>query len=193
MRWLRFEYNGKTVYGVASGDTIEVTDATWCDILAGKTGTVTDSVDRGSVDLLCPMDRPGKIVAIGLNYLDHCRETNTPASRPTRHLHQIHHQHRRPRRRYRLESPAHRRGRLRSRAGRHHRQDRPPCQPRRRPRLRRRLHLLQRRQRPRPSAWRPPMDPRQEPRHLLPHWACLHHRRRGARSSGSRYPLPPQR
>jgi len=78
MRWLRFEHNGKTVYGVASGDTIEVTDATWCDILAGKTGAVTDSVDRGSVDLLCPMDRPGKIVAIGLNYLDHCRETNTP-------------------------------------------------------------------------------------------------------------------
>jgi 2-keto-4-pentenoate hydratase/2-oxohepta-3-ene-1,7-dioic acid hydratase in catechol pathway len=78
MRWLRFEHNGKTVYGVASGDTIEVTDATWCDILAGKTGTVTDSVDRGSVDLLSPMDRPGKIVAIGLNYLDHCRETNTP-------------------------------------------------------------------------------------------------------------------
>ena len=78
MRWLRFEHNGNTVYGVASGDTIEVTDAAWCDILAGKTGTVTDSVDRSSVKLLCPMDRPDKIVAIGLNYLDHCRETNTP-------------------------------------------------------------------------------------------------------------------
>lgn len=83
MRWVRFEYKGNEVYGVASGDTIEVTDATWCDILAGQTGTVTDAVARDSVTLLCPVQRPGKIVAIGLNYLDHCRETNTqPPERP---------------------------------------------------------------------------------------------------------------
>lgn len=78
MRWLRFEHNGKDVYGVAGGDNIEVTDASWADILAGETGTVTDSVPRSSVQLQCPVERPGKIVAIGLNYLDHCRETNTP-------------------------------------------------------------------------------------------------------------------
>lgn len=83
MRWVRFEHKGNKVYGVASGDTIEVTDATWCDILAGQTGTVTDAVARDSVTLLCPVQRPGKIVAIGLNYLDHCRETNTqPPDRP---------------------------------------------------------------------------------------------------------------
>jgi len=28
--------------------------------------------------LLDPIGRPGKIICVGLNYLDHCRETNTP-------------------------------------------------------------------------------------------------------------------
>ncbi|RME56575.1 MAG: DUF2437 domain-containing protein [Caldilineae bacterium] len=78
MRWVKFEQNGQAVYGVAAGDDIQVTDNTWDEILAGAAPRVTGTVDRGAVRLLNPVGRPGKIVAIGLNYLDHCRETNTP-------------------------------------------------------------------------------------------------------------------
>lgn len=39
--------------------------------------------DVSEVELLAPIPRPPKIVAIGLNYMDHCRETGTqPPSRP---------------------------------------------------------------------------------------------------------------
>jgi 2-keto-4-pentenoate hydratase/2-oxohepta-3-ene-1,7-dioic acid hydratase in catechol pathway len=83
MRWLKFEQAGKTVFGIANGDNIDVTDASWADILAGKSGNVTGSVARSSVKLLNPVGRPGKIVAIGLNYMDHIRETkSTPPPRP---------------------------------------------------------------------------------------------------------------
>lgn len=83
MRWLKFEQAGKNVFGIANGDSIDVTDASWADVLAGKSGNVTGSVARSSVTLLNPVGRPGKIVAIGLNYMDHIRETNsTPPPRP---------------------------------------------------------------------------------------------------------------
>jgi len=83
MRWLKFEQAGKRVFGIARGNSIDVTDAAWSDVLAGKTGNVTGAVDRGRVQLLNPVGRPGKIVAIGLNYMDHCRETHTqPPTRP---------------------------------------------------------------------------------------------------------------
>jgi 2-keto-4-pentenoate hydratase/2-oxohepta-3-ene-1,7-dioic acid hydratase in catechol pathway len=43
----------------------------------------TAYVLRTDVQLLAPIPRPGKIVAIGLNYMDHCRETNTePPKKP---------------------------------------------------------------------------------------------------------------
>jgi 2-keto-4-pentenoate hydratase/2-oxohepta-3-ene-1,7-dioic acid hydratase in catechol pathway len=40
-------------------------------------------VDAATVEMLAPIPRPPKIVAIGLNYMDHCRETNSePPKRP---------------------------------------------------------------------------------------------------------------
>lgn len=36
-------------------------------------------VDAAQARLLAPLPNPGKIVAIGLNYMDHCREQNIPA------------------------------------------------------------------------------------------------------------------
>lgn len=40
-------------------------------------------LDISEVEILAPIPRPPKIVAIGLNYMDHCRETRTePPSRP---------------------------------------------------------------------------------------------------------------
>lgn len=38
--------------------------------------------ERDAVRLDAPLRRPGKLIAIGLNYRDHCRETNSPE--PTR-------------------------------------------------------------------------------------------------------------
>ncbi len=44
-------------------------------------GLITDEVEAvelGAVELLAPIPQPGKIVAIGLNYLDHVRESGIP-------------------------------------------------------------------------------------------------------------------
>ena len=78
MKWVKFEDQGGASYGVLDGETIHVTGNSWADIVAGKAGTETGTVDVADIKLLNPVARPGKIVAIGLNYLDHCEETNTP-------------------------------------------------------------------------------------------------------------------
>jgi 2-keto-4-pentenoate hydratase/2-oxohepta-3-ene-1,7-dioic acid hydratase in catechol pathway len=66
--------------------------ATPADTLAGGVGAVlagaragweafaARSTTRltGTVEWLCPLDRPGKLLAVGLNYRDHARETGGP-------------------------------------------------------------------------------------------------------------------
>jgi 2-keto-4-pentenoate hydratase/2-oxohepta-3-ene-1,7-dioic acid hydratase in catechol pathway len=58
-----------------------------CELLAADPGArakleAADALppkwDAGEVTLLAPVRRPTKVVCIGLNYLDHCRETGTP-------------------------------------------------------------------------------------------------------------------
>ena len=83
MKWVRFSQpdyrHGQPAYGLLDGEAIRLTGHNWQDILAGKPATAADgSLPLGEVTLLAPTDRPGKIVCVGLNYLDHCRETNTP-------------------------------------------------------------------------------------------------------------------
>ena len=79
MKWVKFNYQNQPTFGVLSNDTtIQITTNTWADVLAGFPAQVTAEISVQDVDLLAPVDRPGKIVCIGLNYLDHCRETNTP-------------------------------------------------------------------------------------------------------------------
>ena len=78
MKWVQFEDQGKTGYGVLDGTTITKTESAWDDILAGAPIVEAGSVDIDAVKLLNPVSRPGKIVAIGLNYLDHCKEANMP-------------------------------------------------------------------------------------------------------------------
>lgn len=79
MKWVQVEYNAQSYFAVLEENTVRITNLTWPEILAGAAPEITEviSVDS-SVRLLAPLQRPGKIVAIGLNYLDHCRETNTP-------------------------------------------------------------------------------------------------------------------
>ena len=54
------------------------------DVIDGRgTGDAGAAIPRGDVRLLAPL-RPGKILCIGLNYMDHCREQHiAPPDRPT--------------------------------------------------------------------------------------------------------------
>lgn len=78
MKWVHFEHDGQRHFGLLDGDMVSSTDLSWADILAAKSPSTTTVYPLSKVKLLAPLGRPGKIVAIGLNYLDHCRETNTP-------------------------------------------------------------------------------------------------------------------
>lgn len=83
MKWLRFEHNGNVRFGVLNGETISAATLTWSDILSGKSPDSGEEIALDSVKLLAPVERPGKIIAIGLNYMDHCREQNIdPPTRP---------------------------------------------------------------------------------------------------------------
>ena len=86
MRWMRFEYEGRVVHGRVSANNqqVELTDLNWADILAGRTATHTLAhIPLAAVQPLSPVPQPGKIVCIGLNYLDHCRETGIePPTKP---------------------------------------------------------------------------------------------------------------
>src|SRR5437763_3646116 len=67
--------------GLTAADTAELISlsAEAAALLAARGGTPAGT----PVTLRCPVVRPGKIIAIGLNYLDHIRETGaTPPASP---------------------------------------------------------------------------------------------------------------
>lgn len=78
MKWVRFNYQNQPRYGLLNGSTIQLTGHTWSNVIAGKAADFVGEIAQDEVTFLNPIDRPGKIVCVGLNYLDHCRETNTP-------------------------------------------------------------------------------------------------------------------
>jgi 2-keto-4-pentenoate hydratase/2-oxohepta-3-ene-1,7-dioic acid hydratase in catechol pathway len=78
MKWVKINHEGREKYGVLEGDSIHLTNHTWDDILAVKVFEPISTVVMDSDKLLNPIRRPAKIVCVGLNYMDHCRETNTP-------------------------------------------------------------------------------------------------------------------
>ena len=88
MRWLRFESGGRTRVGYlrgADGAVVQpVVAESLQDVIAGRgTGDAGAPIPRADVRLLAPL-RPGKILCIGLNYMDHCREQKIePPDRPT--------------------------------------------------------------------------------------------------------------
>lgn len=76
--------NGRLLVAASLGEEMP---ATMAELLAGgqpalaalrdavaAAGASARLVERGSVSLLAPVPRPGKIIAIGLNYYDHARE-----------------------------------------------------------------------------------------------------------------------
>ncbi|MCP4361597.1 MAG: fumarylacetoacetate hydrolase family protein [Chloroflexi bacterium] len=78
MKWVRINHEGQAAYGILNGTTIKLTNQTWADVLAGMPIEIKAQIAQDGVRFLNPIGRPGKIVCVGLNYMDHCRETNTP-------------------------------------------------------------------------------------------------------------------
>ncbi|MCP5096690.1 MAG: hypothetical protein GY943_14150, partial [Chloroflexi bacterium] len=73
MKWVKINHNNQATYGILNGTTIKLTNHSWQDILTNKPVEIIGDVPQENTTLLNPIDRPGKIVCIGLNYLDHCR------------------------------------------------------------------------------------------------------------------------
>lgn len=83
MKWVKVDHEGNPTYGVLSGSKIKLTTHSWSDVLANKSPDDAAEIDQASAVLLNPIERPGKIVCVGLNYMDHCVETGiAPPERP---------------------------------------------------------------------------------------------------------------
>lgn len=83
MKWVRFVLDGNPQVGMLQGTHIKATSLTWTEVLQGRTPTFHAEFALDDVHLLAPLERPGKIIAIGLNYMDHCREQKlTPPESP---------------------------------------------------------------------------------------------------------------
>ncbi len=83
MKWVRVEHEGMPAFGVLEDETIHITSLTWSEVLTGRQADSVAERPLAGARLLAPVGRPGKIVAIGLNYWDHCREQNKqPPERP---------------------------------------------------------------------------------------------------------------
>jgi 2-keto-4-pentenoate hydratase/2-oxohepta-3-ene-1,7-dioic acid hydratase in catechol pathway len=78
MKWVKVNHGGKPAYGLLNNGSIQITDHSWEDVLQGKPVMLREQIPFDGAALLNPVGRPGKIVCVGLNYMDHCRETNTP-------------------------------------------------------------------------------------------------------------------
>jgi 2-keto-4-pentenoate hydratase/2-oxohepta-3-ene-1,7-dioic acid hydratase in catechol pathway len=84
MKWVRFERDGKTGIGTLQGDTLQpVAAGSLIDVIQGQGTTPSGPpIPLNGTTLRAPL-RPGKIIAVGQNYWDHCREQNVqPSDRP---------------------------------------------------------------------------------------------------------------
>jgi len=91
MRLLTFRYQDNVMAGVLEDESIA--PLPWEDIKAliesglhnaREAAAAAHTIPLSEVTILSPILKPGKIIAIGLNYLDHCLEQGkTPPERPT--------------------------------------------------------------------------------------------------------------
>ena len=84
MRWLRYEHEGHGHVGLLQGDQIQpVAASSLFEVIEGKgTEANGDAFPLAGAKLMAPL-RPGKIICVGQNYWDHCREQNVkPPTRP---------------------------------------------------------------------------------------------------------------
>ncbi|MEP7200840.1 MAG: fumarylacetoacetate hydrolase family protein [Chloroflexota bacterium] len=76
MQYVRFKHNGKTSYGIVEGDSVTAITGN----LFGKHQKAGRKVKLSKVQLLAP-GKPGKLIAIGLNYKSHIGD-RPPPSKP---------------------------------------------------------------------------------------------------------------
>lgn len=84
MRWMRFKHNDTTYMGYVTNDHVQPVGASnLLEITAGKgLKSIGDPVPLETIHPLAPL-RPGKLIAVGNNYWDHCREQKLePPSKP---------------------------------------------------------------------------------------------------------------
>lgn len=75
MHWVRFQTDRGDRFGLAEGDEWVVeTDSSFSDLCRGEPPVRGARRRPADLELLAPAPRPGKIIAIGQNYMDHCRE-----------------------------------------------------------------------------------------------------------------------
>jgi 2-keto-4-pentenoate hydratase/2-oxohepta-3-ene-1,7-dioic acid hydratase in catechol pathway len=70
MKYLRFEKNEETLYGILEGETVKQLDG---DFLTGNAQLTGDVYNLSDVKVLAPVN-PVQVVAIGLNYALHAEE-----------------------------------------------------------------------------------------------------------------------
>jgi len=92
MRYITFTVGKEQRFGALSGervielgkhgfpasmlDFIQAGQEVWAAAKAFCLATLDLGVSLNTLHLLAPLPRPGKIIGIGLNYMDHCREQN---------------------------------------------------------------------------------------------------------------------
>lgn len=76
MRLVTFSVDGKPEAGVLAGDKVTGFGKDMLSVIASGNVVPTGSVyDLKNVRMLAPIPRPPKLICIGLNYLDHAKET----------------------------------------------------------------------------------------------------------------------
>ncbi|MBI1356047.1 MAG: DUF2437 domain-containing protein [Acidobacteria bacterium] len=75
MKYVRYEHQGKTAYGILSGEQIEELSGNFIGAEPSKTGS---TVALSDVKLLYPVEAP-KVLCVGLNYQSHLNGRPTPA------------------------------------------------------------------------------------------------------------------
>lgn len=74
MRIVRFEHGGKVGVGAMVGDCVAPIAAS--DVLSARSMPISDArIALSEVTLLSPIERPGKILGIGVNYAAHAAES----------------------------------------------------------------------------------------------------------------------
>ena len=86
MRIVCFEHRGKLALALREGSKLRVVgrydplgiNAAFADLGAARASGASDTLDAEEVTLLPPVPRPGKVICIGLNYVDHAKEGGNP-------------------------------------------------------------------------------------------------------------------
>ena len=75
MKYVRYEHQGKTAYGILSGEQIEELSGNFIGAAPSKTGATVALAD---VKLLYPVEAP-KVICVGLNYQSHLNGRPAPS------------------------------------------------------------------------------------------------------------------